>query len=278
MPIKTNRLMRALSIALSALSCIYTFMILPMYILGVALERGNLLQVIWPLSSGWPSILTIGLCCICVRGTHAHIESLTWQFTYIFFFVFSLGIIEFHYNPKGETDAVKALFYILAFISGIALLMMDVNSRFNRHNLAEDRKFNLNVWKILSYPFFFLLLGSSASVIPGMRDLIKNADIGKAMIALLVISCPLEILNVFWDSIKKDDKAETEKKLDDLLSKVQNATALASSLKDSQNRIEERVQDINEKISRTADDKPGISFLKSSSVYEFKITMRRHRR
>ena len=36
----------------------------------------------------------------------------------------------------------------------------------------------------------------------------------------------------------------------DLLSKVQNATALASSLKDSQNRIEERVQDINEKISR----------------------------
>lgn len=111
-----------------------------------------------------------------------------------------------------------------------------------------------------------------------MRDLIQNADVGKAMIALLVISCPLEILNVFWDSIKKDDKAETEKKLDDLLSKVQNATALASSLKDSQNRIEERVQDINEKISRTADDKPGISFLKSSSVYEFKITMRRHRR
>ena len=30
---------------------------------------------------------------------------------------------------------------------------------------------------------------------------------------------------------KKDDKAETEKKTDDLLSKVQNATALASSLK-----------------------------------------------
>lgn len=77
---------------------------------------------------------------------------------------------------------------------------------------------------------------------------------------------------------KKDDKAETEKKLDDLLSKVQNATALASSLKDSQNRIEERVQDINEKISRAEDDKPGVSFLKSSSVYEFKITMRHHRR
>lgn len=78
---------------------------------------------------------------------------------------------------------MKAIFYILAFISGIVLLMMDVNSRFNRHNLAEDRKFNLNVWKILSYPFFFLLLGSSASVIPGMRDLIQNADVGKAMIA-----------------------------------------------------------------------------------------------
>lgn len=153
MPIKTNRLVRVLSIALSALSCIYTFMILPMYILGVALERGNLLQVIWPLSSGWPSILTIVLCCICVRGTYAHIESLTWQFVYGGFFVFCFGIIEFHYDPKGETDAVKAIFYIWAFIFGIVLLMMDVNSIRNRHNLAEDRKFDLDVWKILSYPF-----------------------------------------------------------------------------------------------------------------------------
>lgn len=102
MPIKTSRLMRALSIALSALSCIYTFMILPMYILGVALERGNLLQVIWPLSSGWPSILTIGLCRICVRGTHAHIESLTWQFTYIFFLFFPWGLLSSTMIQKGK--------------------------------------------------------------------------------------------------------------------------------------------------------------------------------
>ncbi len=132
--------------------------------------------------------------------------------------------------------------------------------------------------KILSYPVFIFLLGSLMDVIPGMGNLVKNADVGKEMISLLIIAYPLEILNAFWDTIKKDDKAETEKKLDDLLSKVQNATALASSLKDSQNRIEERVQDINEKISRAEDDKPGVSFLKSSSVYEFKITMRRHRR
>lgn len=98
-------------------------------------------------------------------------------------------------------------------------------------------------------------------VIPGMGNLVKNADVGKEMISLLIIAYPLEILNAFWDTIKKDDKAETEKKLDDLLSKVQNVTALASSLKDSQNRE-------SRKESRTSMRKsPGQKTI--SPVYRF---------
>lgn len=115
-------------------------------------------------------------------------------------------------------------------------------------------EFNLNVRKILSYPVFIFLLGSLMDVIPGMGNLVKNADVGKEMISLLIIAYPLEILNAFWDTIKKDDKAETEKKLDDLLSKVQNATALASFPKRlAKQEFEERVQDIKEKISRAED-------------------------
>ncbi|MGJ0563487.1 hypothetical protein [Bifidobacterium pseudocatenulatum] len=122
-------------------------------------------------------------------------------------------------------------------------------------------EFNLNVRKILSYPVFIFLLGSLMDVIPGMGNLVKNADVGKEMISLLIIAYPLEILNAFWDTIKKDDKAETEKKLDDLLSKVQNATALASSLKDSQNRE-------SRKESRTSMRKsPGQKTI--SPVYRF---------
>lgn len=143
------------------------------------------------------------------------------------------------------------------------------------HSPSENEEFNLNVWKVLSYPIFFFLFGSLVSVVPGMSDLIKNADIGKTMMALLVVTCPLEVIKTYWDAMGKDDNIEVEKKLDDLLSKVQNATDLASSLKDSQNRIEERVQDIDEKISRPADDEPSISFRKSNSTYELKITMRR---
>ena len=122
-------------------------------------------------------------------------------------------------------------------------------------------EFNLNVRKILSYPVFIFLLGSLMDVIPGMGNLVKNADVGKEMISLLIIAYPLEILNAFWDTIKKDDKAETEKKLDDLLSKVQNATALAPSLKDSQNRE-------SRKESRTSMRKsPGQKTI--SPVYRF---------
>ena len=64
-------------------------------------------------------------------------------------------------------------------------------------------EFNLNVRKILSYPVFIFLLGSLMDVIPGMGNLIKNADVGKEMISLLIIAYPLEILNAFWDTIKK---------------------------------------------------------------------------
>ena len=64
-------------------------------------------------------------------------------------------------------------------------------------------EFNLNVRKILSYPVFIFLLGSLMDVIPGMGNLVKNADVGKEMISLLIIAYPLEILNAFWDTIKK---------------------------------------------------------------------------
>lgn len=40
-------------------------------------------------------------------------------------------------------------------------------------------------------------------VIPGMGNLVKNADVGKEMISLLIIAYPLEILNAFWDTPSK---------------------------------------------------------------------------
>ena len=56
MSIKTNQLVRALSIALSALSCVCTFMILPMYILGATSEQKNLPHLIWPPFLSLPHI------------------------------------------------------------------------------------------------------------------------------------------------------------------------------------------------------------------------------
>lgn len=219
---------------LCPLSCFFTFIVLPLYILGFALEWENLLQLIWPLSSAWPSLLTILLCFACIRGT-------------------------------------------MALTTGAVLLLMDVKSIRDKRSPSKD-KFDPDVWKLLSYPIFFFLFGSLASVIPGMRSLIKNSDIGITMIALLVVTYPWEVLKAFWDAMKEDDNAETENKLNALCSKVQDASTLASSLQESQNRIEEKVHDIDERLSRTVDDKSGISFLKSNSTYELKITMRRHRR
>ena len=266
-----NWLAQTLSAFLWLISFLGAFMCLPAYILGFVLKQGNLLQII-----SWPSLLAILLCGVCIRGKCAYPKSFAWQFVYFLLLSCSFGVIEFHYVSEAESEALKAFFWMLVIVFGAMLLAMDiVKLRRGEKSPSEDEKFNSNVWEMLSYPIFFFLFSGLADVIPGMDSLIKNADIGKEMMALLVVSCPLAILNVFWDSIKKDDNAETERKLDDLLSKVQNVNDLASSLKDSQNRIEERVQNIDEKISRTADDKPGISLRKSNSTYELKITMRR---
>ena len=96
MPIKTNRLVRVLSIALGALSCICAFMILPMYILGSAHAQGNLL----------PSVIAISLCCICIRGLCVYRESLTWQFSYCCLLISSFEIIVFYYNPDKTLESV----------------------------------------------------------------------------------------------------------------------------------------------------------------------------
>lgn len=97
------------------------------------------------------------------------------------------------------------------------------------------------------------------------------------MIALLVISYPLEILNIFWNAIendgRKNDSRNTENeidgKLDDLCVKVQNL------LDDSQQKIVESVRDIDEKISKVTSDTPCILFRRTDSTYEFKVVMRR---
>ena len=85
---------------LCPLSCFFTFIVLPLYILGFAFERENLLQFIWPLSSAWPSLLTILLCFACIRGTCAHREYFAWQAVYILLLLFSFCVILFHYAPK----------------------------------------------------------------------------------------------------------------------------------------------------------------------------------
>lgn len=95
------------------------------------------------------------------------------------------------------------------------------------------------------------------------------------MIALLVISYPLEILNIFWNAIENDGRKndsrntenEIDRKLDDLCVKVQN------SLDDSQQKIVESVRDIDEKISKVTSDTPCMSFRRTDSMYEFKVVI-----
>ena len=158
-----------------------------------------------------------------------------------------------------------------------ALLVLEIIAWLNSRKPVKNNEFEINAWRMLSYLLVFFLLGILGNVIPGMTDLIQEEDVGKAMIALLVISYPLEILNIFWNAIendgRKNDSQNTENeidgKLDDLCVKVQNL------LDDSQQKIVESVRDIDEKISKVTSDTPCILFRRTDSTYEFKVVMRR---
>lgn len=124
MPIKTNRLVRVLSIALGALSCICAFMILPMYILGSAHAQGNLL----------PSVIAISLCCICIRGLCVYRESLTWQFSYCCLLISSFEIIVFYYNPDKTLESVNAIFWMLEITFLAVLLIIEFFEMFEKYS------------------------------------------------------------------------------------------------------------------------------------------------
>lgn len=198
--------------------------------------------------------------------------------SYISFFVIcSLRIIELQYDWSEEQEMANALFCLMELMFVTALLVLEIIAWLNRRKPVRNNEFEINAWRMLSYLLVFFLLGGLMNVIPGMTELIQKEDVGKAMIALLVISYPLEILNIFWNAIENDGRKndsrntenEIDRKLDDLCVKVQN------SLDDSQQKIVESVRDINEKISKVTSDTPCMSFRRTDSTYEFKVVMRR---
>ncbi|EDT46422.1 hypothetical protein BIFDEN_02274 [Bifidobacterium dentium ATCC 27678] len=275
MHIKTvgNLLKQLLSYVMLFLSGFAVFVAFPLYILGHAFDQKNLLQLIW----SWPSLLTVMLWGLWVRGFRMHRESFAWQIIYFLFVICSLRIIELQYDWSEEQEMANALFCLMELMFVTALLVLEIIAWLNRRKPVRNNEFEINAWRMLSYLLVFFLLGGLMNVIPGMTELIQKEDVGKAMIALLVISYPLEILNIFWNAIENDggknDSRNTEneidRKLDDLCVKVQN------SLDDSQQKIVESVRDIDEKISKVTSDTPCMSFRRTDSTYEFKVVMRR---
>lgn len=275
MHIKTvgNLLKQLLSYVMLFLSGFAVFVAFPLYILGHAFDQKNLLQLIW----SWPSLLTVMLWGLWVRGFRTHRESFAWQIIYFLFVICSLRIIELQYDWSEEQEMANALFCLMELMFVTALLVLEIIAWLNRRKPVRNNEFEINAWRMLSYLLVFFLLGILGNVIPGMTDLIQEEDVGKAMIALLVISYPLEILNIFWNAIendgRKNDSRNTENeidgKLDDLCVKVQNL------LDDSQQKIVESVRDIDEKISKVTSDTPCILFRRTDSTYEFKVVMRR---
>lgn len=276
MHIKTvgNLLKQLLSYGMLFLSGFAVFVAFPVCILGHAFDQKNLLQLIW----SWPSLLTVMLWGLWVRGFRTHRESFAWQTIYFLFVICSLRIIELQYDWSEAQEMANALFCLMELMFVTALLVLEIIAWLNRRKSVRNNEFEINAWRMLSYLLVFLLLGGLMNVIPGMTDLIQEEDVGKAMIALLVISYPLEILNIFWNAIENDgggenDSRNTENeidgKLDDLCVKVQN------SLDDSQQKIVESVRDIDEKISKVTSNTPCVSLRRTDSTYEFKVVMRR---
>ena len=275
MHIKTvgNLLKQLLSYVMLFLSGFAVFVAFPLYILGHAFDQKNLLQLIW----SWPSLLTVMLWGLWVRGFRTHRESFAWQIIYFLFVICSLRIIELQYDWSEEQEMANALFCLMELMFVIALLVLEIIAWLNRRKPVRNNEFEINAWRMLSYLLVFFLLGGLMNVIPGMTELIQKEDVGKAMIALLVISYPLEILNIFWNAIENDGRKndsrntenEIDRKLDDLCVKVQN------SLDDSQQKIVESVRDIDEKISKVTSDTPCMSFRRTDSMHEFKVVMRR---
>lgn len=202
MHIKTvgNLLKQLLSYGMLFLSGFAVFVAFPVCILGHAFDQKNLLQLIW----SWPSLLTVMLWGLWVRGFRTHRESFAWQTIYFLFVICSLRIIELQYDWSEAQEMANALFCLMELMFVTALLVLEIIAWLNRRKSVRNNEFEINAWRMLSYLLVFLLLGGLMNVIPGMTDLIQEEDVGKAMIALLVISYPLEILNIFWNAIEND--------------------------------------------------------------------------
>lgn len=202
MHIKTvgNLLKQLLSYGMLFLSGFAVFVAFPVCILGHAFDQKNLLQLIW----SWPSLLTVMLWGLWVRGFRTHRESFAWQTIYFLFVICSLRIIELQYDWSEAQEMANALFCLMELMFVTALLVLEIIAWLNRRKSVRNNEFEINAWRMLSYLLVFLLLGGLMNVIPGMTDLIQEEDVGKAMIALLVISYPLEILNIFWNAIGND--------------------------------------------------------------------------
>lgn len=142
MHIKTvgNLLKQLLSYVMLFLSGFAVFVAFPLYILGHAFDQKNLLQLIW----SWPSLLTVMLWGLWVRGFRTHRESFAWQIIYFLFVICSLRIIELQYDWSEEQEMTNALFCLMELMFVTALLVLEIIAWLNRRKPVRNNEFEIN--------------------------------------------------------------------------------------------------------------------------------------
>ncbi|WP_137656275.1 hypothetical protein [Bifidobacterium moukalabense] len=186
---------------------------------------------------------------------------------------------------NGEREVVCAFIWLLAGMSLLEVLLM-VRAAWCENN-------NLRIWRsekaseigarMIVYPALFIFLGVLAQRMQGMQDLVgEKGDLGKAMIALTILTYPVELWNVFLDVIKSDGKeavsrnSALETSLDGLRKEMQRTSETMGSLVESQQRMSQCMESM-EKAFGLAETMPGISCRRTESLYEIKMVLRRRK-
>lgn len=186
---------------------------------------------------------------------------------------------------NGEREVVCAFIWILASMSLLEVLLM-VRAAWCENN-------NLRIWRskkaleigsrMIVYPALFIFLGVLAQRMQGMQDLVgEKGDLGKAMIALTILTYPIELWNVFLDVIKSDGKEAIsrspalETSSDELRKEMQRTNETIGSLVESQQRMSQCMESM-EKASGLVGTTPGISCRCTESSYEIKMVLRRRK-
>lgn len=185
---------------------------------------------------------------------------------------------------KGE-EVVRAFIQILAGMSFFEMLLILIAALYENHNpwiWRSEKALEIGL-RMIVYPSLFILLGVVAQKMQGMQDLVgEKGDLGKAMIALTILTYPVELWNVFLDVIKNDGKeaisrnSALETSLDGLRKEMQRTSETMGFLVESQQRMSQCMESM-EKASGLAETTPGISCRRTESLYEIKMVLRRRK-